>query len=225
MTISCLRSFVLKGEELTRREYRQLRTTASDVLKMVPMMIILIIPFMEAALPAIPVPMMIILIIPFMEAALPAILYMFPGLLPSTFQQEWKREDDMKRTLKARIEVARFLQRTIKAPIEVARFLQDAVDQMAGDIKKKAASDTGHDSADEFVAFMKRVQRGDARMDGDIEKAASEIGHDSADEFGAFMKRVQRGDARVTNEEILKFSTLFNDDITLDNIGRPTMTY
>jgi len=147
---------VLKGEELTRREYRQLRTTASDVLKMVPMMIILIIPFMEAALPA--------------------ILYMFPGLLPSTFQQEWKREDDMKRTLKARI--------------EVARFLQDAVDQMAGDIKKKAASDTGHDSADEFVAFMKRVQR---------------------------------GDARVTNEEILKFSTLFNDDITLDNIGRPTM--
>ena len=35
---------------------------------------------------------------------------------------------------------------------------------MAVDIKKKTSSETGHDSADEFVAFMKRVQRGDARV-------------------------------------------------------------
>ena len=41
---------------------------------------------------------------------------------------------------------------------------QDSVDQMAIDIKKQASSETGHDSADEFVAFMKRVQRGDARV-------------------------------------------------------------
>jgi hypothetical protein len=30
--------------------------------------------------------------------------------------------------------------------------------------EKKKASETGKDSADEFVAFMKRVQRGDARV-------------------------------------------------------------
>ena len=30
----------------------------------------------------------------------------------STFKHEWKKEDEMKRSLKARIEVARFLQVT-----------------------------------------------------------------------------------------------------------------
>ena len=42
---------VLDGEELTRRELRQLRTTASDVLKAVPFSMFIIVPFMEFALP------------------------------------------------------------------------------------------------------------------------------------------------------------------------------
>ena len=85
---------ILRGESLTRREYRQLRTTAADVLKMVPFVVIVIVPFLEFALPL--------------------ILYFFPNMLPSTFQQQLKKEDDMKRQLKARIEVAKFLQDTVE---------------------------------------------------------------------------------------------------------------
>uniref|UniRef100_A0A7S0EE73 Mitochondrial proton/calcium exchanger protein n=1 Tax=Hanusia phi TaxID=3032 RepID=A0A7S0EE73_9CRYP len=141
---------ILRGEELSRREYRQLRTTSTDLLKMVPFAIIVLVPFMELALPV--------------------ILWAFPGILPSTFQQEWKKEDDMKRKLKARI--------------EVAGFLQDAMNDMAKSIKKVGIEDG------------------------------------TADKFVEFMKRVQRGDARVSNDEIIKFSKLFTDDITLDNVGR-----
>ena len=141
---------ILRGEELSRREYRQLRTTSTDLLKMVPFAIIVLVPFMELALPV--------------------ILWAFPGILPSTFQQEWKKEDDMKRKLKARI--------------EVAGFLQDAMNDMAKSIKMVEAEDG------------------------------------TAEKFVEFMKKVQRGDARVSNDEIIKFSKLFTDDITLDNVGR-----
>lgn len=141
---------ILRGEELTRREYRQLRNTSADLLKMIPFAVFILVPFMEAFLPL--------------------ALWLFPGMLPSTFQQEWKKEDEMKRKLKARI--------------EVARFLQDAVDEMANNLKKK--SDQGGTAA----------------------------------EFTHFMAKVQNGDARVTNEQIVRFSKLFNDDITLDSVGR-----
>jgi len=142
---------VLRGEDLTRREHRQLRTTSADLLKIIPFAIIVIVPFMELALPL--------------------ILWLFPGILPSTFEEDWKKEEQMKRRLKARI--------------EVARFLQDAVDQMAHEVKKTKEGGVG-----------------------------------SADEFVIFMDNIHRGDARITNGDIVRFSQLFTDDITLDGIGR-----
>ena len=42
---------ITRGEELTRREYRQLRTTSADLMKMIPMAIFILVPFMEFALP------------------------------------------------------------------------------------------------------------------------------------------------------------------------------
>ncbi len=149
MCIRILRQ-VLDGQELTRRELRQLRTTASDVLKAVPFSIFIIVPFMELALPL--------------------ALWLFPGMLPSTFKQEWKKEEDMKKQLRARIEVAKFLQST--------------VEHMAVDIKKKK---------DDSV---------------------------TAEEFVHFMRRVREGDPEIKNEDIIKFSKLFTDDITLDTVGR-----
>jgi LETM1 and EF-hand domain-containing protein 1 len=142
---------VLDGQELTRRELRQLRTTASDVLKAVPFSIFIIVPFMELALPL--------------------ALWLFPGMLPSTFKQEWKKEEDMKKQLRARIEVAKFLQST--------------VEHMALDIKKN-------------------------NKEGSV----------TAEQFVHFMRRVREGDPELTNEDMIKFSKLFTDDITLDTVGR-----
>lgn len=57
---------VLRGSELSRRERRQLIRTVQDVLRIVPLSIFVIVPFME-------------LLLPFA-------LKLFPNMLPSTFQ-------------------------------------------------------------------------------------------------------------------------------------------
>lgn len=59
---------VLRGHKLIRREHRQLLRTTSDLLRLVPFMVILIIPFLEFALPV--------------------ILKLFPNMLPSTFEDK-----------------------------------------------------------------------------------------------------------------------------------------
>jgi len=43
------------------------------------------------------VPMSMFVLIPFMELALPFALKIFPNMLPSTFQDSLKKEEDMKR--------------------------------------------------------------------------------------------------------------------------------
>ena len=54
----------------------QLRTTSADLLKMIPMAVFIIVPFMEFALPI--------------------ALYLFPNILPSTFKHEWKKEEELR---------------------------------------------------------------------------------------------------------------------------------
>lgn len=85
-----LLSKILKGHKLIRREYRQLIRTSSDIFRLVPFFIIIAIPFLELALP---------LIIKF-----------FPNLLPSTFENIPQKEEKVKKQLKIKIEMAKFLQ-------------------------------------------------------------------------------------------------------------------
>lgn len=59
---------LMKGNDLIRREKRQLLRTTSDLLRLVPFVIIAIIPFLEFALPL--------------------ILKLFPNMLPSTFEDQ-----------------------------------------------------------------------------------------------------------------------------------------
>ncbi len=80
----------LQGSTLTRRERKQLLRTVSDLFRLVPMSMFLIIPFMEFALPF--------------------ALKIFPNMLPSTFQDSLKNEENMKRELKSRIAMAEFFQ-------------------------------------------------------------------------------------------------------------------
>jgi hypothetical protein len=57
---------VVQGHELTRRERKQLLRTSTDLFRLIPFAIIVIIPFMELLLPV--------------------LLKVFPNMLPSTFE-------------------------------------------------------------------------------------------------------------------------------------------
>jgi LETM1 and EF-hand domain-containing protein 1 len=80
----------LQGSALTRRERKQLLRTVSDLFRLVPMSMFLIIPFMEFALPF--------------------ALKIFPNMLPSTFQDSLKAEENMKRELQTRLAMTSFFQ-------------------------------------------------------------------------------------------------------------------
>jgi hypothetical protein len=80
----------LNGTSLTRRERKQLLRTVTDVFRLVPMSIFVLIPFMEFALPF--------------------ALKIWPNMLPSTFQDNLKAEESMKRELKSRLAMAEFFQ-------------------------------------------------------------------------------------------------------------------
>jgi len=142
---------IAQGKTLSRRENRQLVRTVSDLFRLVPFSVFILIPFMELLLPV--------------------ALKLFPGMLPSTFASADEKENKMRRALKAKLEYARFLQKTL--------------DEMG-------PMDKGHrsQSASEFVHFYNSV-----RKTGAVEN-------------------------QVTNKDILKFSKLFEDEITLDNMTR-----
>ena len=89
-TASKLLNRLVHGSTLTRRERQQLLRTTSDLFRLVPFSMFILIPFMEFALPL--------------------ALRLFPNMLPSTFQDSLKEEENMKRELKSRIAMAQFFQ-------------------------------------------------------------------------------------------------------------------
>lgn len=144
---------VLNGEELTRREHKQLVRTVSDLFRLLPFSVFIIVPFMELLLPV--------------------ALKLFPNMLPSTFQTSSAKDAKVKKELKVKLEMAKFLQSTL--------------DEMA--VKK----------------------RGEAHSH-------------NAKEFAKFCEKIRESGEDATNEEILKFSKLFEDEITLDSLTRPQLT-
>ena len=59
------------------------------------------------------VPFAIIVIIPFLEFALPVLLKLFPNMLPSTFESKFQEEEKKRKLLRIRLEMAKFLQETV----------------------------------------------------------------------------------------------------------------
>ncbi|CAN7991467.1 unnamed protein product [Ixodes hexagonus] len=144
---------VLNGENLTRREHKQLVRTVSDLFRLLPFSVFVIVPFMELLLPV--------------------ALKLFPSMLPSTFQTSSAKDAKIKKELKVKLEMAKFLQSTL--------------DEMAVKNRGEAHSH----NAKEFAQFCEKIR---------------ETGEDA------------------TSEEILKFSKLFEDEITLDSLTRPQLT-
>jgi LETM1 and EF-hand domain-containing protein 1 len=60
----------VKGQQLTRREHKQLVRTTADIFRLVPMLVFVLVPFMEFALPI--------------------ALRLFPNMLPSTFETKFQ---------------------------------------------------------------------------------------------------------------------------------------
>lgn len=142
---------LMNGESLTRREHRLLIRTTSDLFRLVPFSVFIIVPFMELLLPI--------------------VIKFFPGMLPSTFQSASDQDNKIKQNLKVKIEMAKFLQKTL--------------DDMT-------------------------VQHKDHRSE-------------AAKEFSNFFQRMRKSGDAASNEEIIKFSKLFEDEITLDSLSRPQL--
>lgn len=85
---------LIVGKKLTRREHRQLKRTTTDLLRLIPFSVFLIVPFMELLLPV--------------------ALKLFPNMLPSTFTDKFKEDEKKRKLLKVRLEMAKFLQETIR---------------------------------------------------------------------------------------------------------------
>ncbi|CDW51918.1 LETM1 domain containing protein [Trichuris trichiura] len=140
---------ILKGDTLMRKERRQLVRTTSDIFRLVPFLIFIVVPFMEFTLPF--------------------FLKFFPGMLPSTFQEKSKEQEKLNQTLKLRLEMAKFLQATLE----------------------------------ELSLHRKKV-------DSEVNPLA---------DFSTFLKRIRLQEGYVSNEELLKYSKLFEDELTLDSLS------
>lgn len=140
---------ILNGRNLSRREHKLLVRTVSDIFRLVPFSVFIIVPFMELLLPV--------------------FIKLFPSMLPSTFQSSDQRDAKMKQSLKMKL--------------EMAKFLQDTLDEMAVLGKGDKTSHT-------------------------------------AKEFSQFFEKIRSSGEQATNEEIMRFSKLFEDEITLDSLNR-----
>jgi hypothetical protein len=85
---------VTQGHGISRRERAQLMRTTVDMFRLIPFIVIMLIPFMELMLPL--------------------ILKAFPNMLPSTFEDKATREMKLKNELQSRLSVAEFFQETMK---------------------------------------------------------------------------------------------------------------
>lgn len=136
----------LNGKTLTRREEKQFKRTVADLFRLVPFSVFLIIPFMEFLLPV--------------------AIKLFPGMLPSTFEDSKTRDDKRRASLKMKL--------------QMAEFLQDTIEEMS--VTEKGTS------------------------------------NEKLKEFGKFIRKTRTSDNPPSNGEIIKYSQIFEDEITLDNL-------
>ncbi|EDV20787.1 uncharacterized protein TRIADDRAFT_60795 [Trichoplax adhaerens] len=138
----------LNGNSLSRRERKQFTRTVSDIFRLLPFSIFIIVPFMEVLLPV--------------------AIKLFPNMLPSTFEDKEKRDEKRRKQLNVKL--------------EMAKFLQDTIEEMA--VSKKIQS---KDSAQSLVTFFQ-----DIRSSG----------------------------TQASNEDIIKYSKFFKNELTLDSMSR-----
>lgn len=124
---------LLTGRMLTRRERKQLLRTTADLFRVVPFAVFVIVPFLEFLLPV--------------------ALWLFPNMLPSTFQDATKREEKQKATLRARIALTTFLGDTLAELGEKSNIREDSVsaNELAEFIAKARVGEIGAEDVTKFA--------------------------------------------------------------------------
>eukprot|EP00047_Mylnosiga_fluctuans_P005231 m.239191 g.239191 ORF g.239191 m.239191 type:complete len:695 (+) comp13443_c0_seq1:36-2120(+) len=124
---------VVRGHALTRREREQFVRTASDLMRLVPLIVVIVVPFMEFALPF--------------------ALKIWPNMLPSTFQD---KEAKSLAELKVKLEMARFLQAAVEEMAVEAK-AKRGESQSVADLAEffERSRRRGHVHTDEILRFAK----------------------------------------------------------------------
>ena len=148
-----------EGHSLTRRENKQLIRTGADIIRLVPMAIIVLIPALELALPI--------------------LLKLFPNMLPSTFQDKLKAEENMKQQLKLRMALATYLQDTMQ---HMAKGMKQPSNTRGGADGAEGGGggsrDTDDVTPDELLSFMQKARRGEPIGTSEILRFAPLFGDD-----------------------------------------------
>ena len=191
---------VLQGYSLSRRERKQLKRTAIDILRVGPLAMFIIIPGMELALPF--------------------AIRLFPNMLPTTFRETLKTQEDKKRLLRARIEMTTFFQSTMRDFAEEsktkARRRQDQMRRLAAERKenRKEEGDEEEDGED-----IKNKSNNDINdVDEEVEKSIN-LELNRASRLMDAIDKVREG-AIVDTKTIIEMAQLFKDGITLDTVSR-----
>ncbi|KAG6765526.1 hypothetical protein POTOM_029571 [Populus tomentosa] len=144
------------------------------------------------------VPFAVFIIVPFMEFLLPVFLKLFPNMLPSTFQDRMKEQVE----------------------IHFLSFLVPLVTVSNGFVGKE--SEALKRKLNARIEYAKFLQDTVKEMAKEVQNSRSGEAKQTAEDLDEFMNKVRTG-SRVSNEEILGFAKLFNDELTLDNISRPRL--
>ena len=115
---------IVRGKTVNRRERNQFRRAVADIFRLLPFSVFIVIPFAEIALPF--------------------VVKFFPGILPSTFETSSARDQRLKRELKVKL--------------EMAKFLQDTVEDIAVHSSKSSKK---IDASKKFVEFLKKTRNAD----------------------------------------------------------------
>lgn len=172
------------------------------------------------------IPFVIILAIPFLEFALPFLLRIFPNMLPSTFES--KSQEVMRATLGTFLLIERIhrmpyvythfycyygiLQEAkkkalLKVRLDMAKFLQDTISEVAISGTSKSGA------AKEFAEFFAKVH------DNAILTLLRCLTLSIA---GCFLQFRVTGELAPT-EDVLQVARKFQDELTLSNLSRPQL--
>ena len=128
---------VVQGHGMTRRERLQLMRTTTDLFRLVPFLVIALIPFMELLLPV--------------------ILKLFPNLLPSTFVEKSERESRIKQELQTRLAVAEFFQTAMTSLAKQQNKKDGSAHELLEFIEKSKDNDNTTPMPNEQVMRMARL--------------------------------------------------------------------
>jgi hypothetical protein len=171
------------------------------------------------------VPFIIIVIVPFAEFALPFLLRFFPNMLPSTYEHASARDAKQLRLLRVRLEMAKFFQDAIEGmglqsrdPAVAARLpaLLAQVAKRVRDSVREGCTTCQHRGVGERGCTMAPLCHCACACLGQVLGGLTGWGR-------AQMRESMRTGA-LDADRVLEFARLVGDELTLDNLSRPQLT-